>query len=327
MFDMIPVIRASTLGPLITEIKRRGLDPAIIFSQLELPANTIKENLLLPAEKVYSIATMCAVLAKDPYFGAHVGDKFHPDDWPTMGKVWTEASSLNSFLNGLILNIPSNEGSSVKYNLSINASRSTFQIKRTFQPSVSVGQVSGFFTGLMLRFFKRALKEKCDCSKIIVQLSDPNSIPEYIIPADRLALGDNTEMLIVFPTEWLDIPVSSINSPSFTSKKVPTETLKIFKAIVKTLEFDPFPKLDSVANLLSIHPKALQRELRAQETSYSIVIDRERKKRALKMLQNDNYSIQQISKLLGYSAANNFIRTFKRWTGMTPAKYRRSMQK
>ena len=43
------------------------------------------------------------------------------------------------------------------------------------------------------------------------------------------------------------------------------------------------------------------------------------------MLQEDRYSLSEIAFLTGYSEQSAFNRAFKRWMGMTPAAYRKSL--
>lgn len=48
--------------------------------------------------------------------------------------------------------------------------------------------------------------------------------------------------------------------------------------------------------------------------------------RAKQLLREDNYNVSQISELLGYSAIHYFSRQFKKFTGMSPVEYSRSIK-
>ena len=45
---------------------------------------------------------------------------------------------------------------------------------------------------------------------------------------------------------------------------------------------------------------------------------------AIAMLQEEHYALSEIAFLPGYSAQSAFNRAFKRWTGVTPAAYRKT---
>ena len=42
------------------------------------------------------------------------------------------------------------------------------------------------------------------------------------------------------------------------------------------------------------------------------------------MLRDDSYALSEIAFLTGYSEQSAFNRAFKRWTGQTPAAYRKA---
>lgn len=45
---------------------------------------------------------------------------------------------------------------------------------------------------------------------------------------------------------------------------------------------------------------------------------------AKQYLKETNMSLQVISDLLGYGQTSSFIRAFKRWNGMTPARFQKT---
>ena len=67
--------------------------------------------------------------------------------------------------------------------------------------------------------------------------------------------------------------------------------------------------------------------LTQQETSFTAIVDDEREKRALRLLSTPSLTMESVAAQLGYSSVSNFVRAFHRWTGQTPAAYRRGVQK
>jgi AraC-like DNA-binding protein len=84
-----------------------------------------------------------------------------------------------------------------------------------------------------------------------------------------------------------------------------------------------FPSFDKVAQQLNMSERSLRRRLSAENTSYSQVVEALRTKIASRYLQGTEIPSISIATLLGYSAPANFLRAFKRATGMTPEQYRR----
>lgn len=84
-----------------------------------------------------------------------------------------------------------------------------------------------------------------------------------------------------------------------------------------------FHSLDEVAALTGMSTRTLKRRLAALGTAFSTLLEDEQRKRALVLLRADELSIDQIAARVGYSEVANFTRAFRRWTGTTPAAYRR----
>ena len=71
--------------------------------------------------------------------------------------------------------------------------------------------------------------------------------------------------------------------------------------------------------------RTLQRRLASAGVTYSDLVLEIRLKRARELLGDQSKPIEQIAVTLGYSDASNFTRAFKKWSGVTPARYRHSV--
>jgi AraC-like DNA-binding protein len=87
-----------------------------------------------------------------------------------------------------------------------------------------------------------------------------------------------------------------------------------------------FSSLQIVAERLGVSPRTLKRRLAARDVSFSELVERERRERALMLLRSP-MSIDQVAERLEYSTASTFVRAFHRWTGTTPAVYRRASRR
>jgi AraC-like DNA-binding protein len=83
---------------------------------------------------------------------------------------------------------------------------------------------------------------------------------------------------------------------------------------------------DDVAQMLSMHRRTLNRRLKAQGTTFHKELDRTRFKVARELLIGTHISLDDIAAALGYSSVSPFMRTFRRWTGTTPGRWRRSAE-
>lgn len=76
------------------------------------------------------------------------------------------------------------------------------------------------------------------------------------------------------------------------------------------------------AKQLCMHERSLHRKLREHGTSFQRELDNVRYEKARALLANSAMPIARIATALNYTDASAFNRAFKRWTGMSPARWR-----
>jgi AraC-like DNA-binding protein len=86
-----------------------------------------------------------------------------------------------------------------------------------------------------------------------------------------------------------------------------------------------FRTLEEVAARLKLSTRTMKRKLANAGISYLGLLDEARLERARRLLASEGPSVDEIASTLGYSDTANFTRAFRRWTGTTPAAYRRSL--
>jgi AraC-like DNA-binding protein len=79
---------------------------------------------------------------------------------------------------------------------------------------------------------------------------------------------------------------------------------------------------DRVARCVGMNPRTLRVRLRQEGVALSAIVDELRLEISQRELLRADTPIKQIAERVGFSEVSAFHRAFKRWTGMTPAKYR-----
>lgn len=82
--------------------------------------------------------------------------------------------------------------------------------------------------------------------------------------------------------------------------------------------------IEKTAAALKLHPRNLQRQLQSEQTRFADLQSEARFRAALDLMRNTQ-DLEQISEQLGFSDRRSFTRAFKRWSGMTPTAFRRSL--
>jgi AraC-like DNA-binding protein len=83
------------------------------------------------------------------------------------------------------------------------------------------------------------------------------------------------------------------------------------------------PNVWAAARDLGMSERSLRRQLTADGKSYRDLVRTALEASAGSMLRDPTRSIKETASALGFANATAFHRAFKRWTGMTPAEYRR----
>lgn len=97
----------------------------------------------------------------------------------------------------------------------------------------------------------------------------------------------------------------------------------LYRLLVSRFPYGKLPTLDHVASLVGVSPATIKRKLHSAGMSYRKVLDRLRFDEACQLLASPQMTEREIAHELGYSGTNNFVRSFRRLTGMTPGQYRR----
>ena len=83
-----------------------------------------------------------------------------------------------------------------------------------------------------------------------------------------------------------------------------------------------FPSLERVADSLAMSSRTLRRKLGQQNVRFQDLLDEERRRIAEDLLLHSAMPIQQIAEKCGFSDAQNFAQSFRRWQGMSPSQFR-----
>jgi AraC-like DNA-binding protein len=81
---------------------------------------------------------------------------------------------------------------------------------------------------------------------------------------------------------------------------------------------------ETVARALYMSSRKLQRLLQSAGTTFNTILNEIRQDLAQNYLNEEENSMTEIAFLLGFSESSAFSRAFKRWMGVSPAKYRKA---
>jgi AraC-like DNA-binding protein len=181
-------------------------------------------------------------------------------------------------------------------------------------------------------FAGRTLRGTAECA-----FPEPAYIKRVPFATDMLRF-DRPAHRLVFAAELLDVPLVSADPVAVQLAQAQCERElamlvdaglpgRVRAALVVTDasggKGGGFRSVDEVARLVHMSTRTLKRKLAALGTSYSAILDETRRQRALLLLEDRGLPLAEIAGRLGYTELPNFTRAFRKWTGTTPAAFRK----
>ncbi len=82
------------------------------------------------------------------------------------------------------------------------------------------------------------------------------------------------------------------------------------------------PAVEDIADVLRVSPRTLQRRLQDDGYSFQRVLEEARRQLARHYLAHSHFDLNDAAFLLGYNDAGSFVRAFRAWEGVPPARWR-----
>jgi AraC-like DNA-binding protein len=139
---------------------------------------------------------------------------------------------------------------------------------------------------------------------------------------------------LVFPREALELPLVMADAGALELARAQCdrelESLARESSLVARVRAlvregpDAVGTVEQLAQRWGMSVRTLKRKLAAHDTSFSELVTAQRREVSMQLLRG-GASVEKIADRLGYSDAQNFSRAFRRWTGVTPSAYRKSL--
>ena len=164
--------------------------------------------------------------------------------------------------------------------------------------------------------------------------TDPIDLGVYAPELDDLPMSFNQpQTSLWFDRKWLSKPLPTLQSSqrppandnertSLVPSAPSTEPVGQLEQVVESTLGHPEMSLQLTAAITGTSPRTLQRRLAEHGTSFSRLLQTVRFRTARRFLRTPEMPLTEIAKRLGYTDLANFVRAFKRWTGIGPTEFR-----
>ncbi len=320
--------------PIIHNVVHRGHSIESLFKLVPIRSDLMTDpDNRIEAAQYDQLMEKAADLCKDAYFGLQLGASYTLDSMGMIGYILLNSSTLRqAFENYQRYNILLCSG--VVYELHVAGGEAVF----TFNVLDAMRRPSYHLMDSIVASIYRILQKLAGQSLSPKRVSLVQEEPVDTEPYARL-FGPNLiygakETTLVFYAEVLDLPIVYRNP----------QLLQVVEAhaaqMIRTLKFEEtfsetvshaiirqfngtVPRIHDISRSLGMSIRAIQLQLKREDTRFKDLLAVIRKNMAEGYLKNPAFTISDISYALGFSEPVAFHTAFKKWTGQTPGQYRK----
>jgi len=270
---------------------------------------------------------------ENPCLAIKVGESLPPGAIHGLGLGWLASDSLKSALKRLVrFQRLVSTNADIRLGETGDSYELIGQPKRTpknFEPASADALLA-----LILRLCRLALGESMTPREVQLAHNPSTCLGAYQTYFGCTVIPDAPRYALVFDKELLEQILPGANpllariNDDAVSDYLARYELADFATQVRRLLIDTLTESGSdqaaVARELNVSVRQLQRELQERGLTFKGLVEEVRRELAISYLTEKQKSIGEITYLLGYTEPANFGRSFKKWTGTTPAAFRAS---
>lgn len=322
---------------LVAEFEARGLDSSALLAQSGIDAGRladIREKLLL--EELSQLTRNAVAMTDDPGLGLAIGSKVPLNVLQLLSSLLLAQRSIRDASSTFVrYSALMSEGST--YRLIEEGEVATWAVLPDLPPNdvtrvlIDYALVLAARVGRQLRppgeseetrllavrfqhaepSYAARYKDVFKCSLLFAQPVNGLVFPRSILDHEQSHADDTVDTLLRESAERLLRESTQVLSWGDRTRGVLRYNASLSDAT-----------LESVARALKLSGRGLGRRLRAENLSFSGLLDEARCRVACEQLGRVDMTTQEVADMLGFSEVSAFFRAFKRWTGSTPSEFR-----
>ncbi len=332
------LIRTRSLTPVVDIIRRYDLAPETMIEPLGIDIRTLRHPRYedqLELEQAYDLLETVAEQTDCYFLGALLGSEESLALLGPIGLLMEHSPDVNTALQVMLKNQRVQQ-QLTEIRLTTYGNRVSLEvIPRDYGNREGVRHFTEAVVYSMAKFLRIIIGSDFRADRICLAHGKPGEIAPY----RRLALTtvnfSEEENAVVFGKEYLSRKKSRVDEDlgqaltsylALLQENASDDLLTNLDYTIRRQLRSGTCSLQRVAEELHVHPRYLQRRLKAMGTSFSEALAAYRSRQAMALLEDPTLQITQIAHRLGYSDATAFGQAFKKWFGRMPSEYRRQLR-
>lgn len=314
-----------------------GVDSVELFTRCRLDHSRLRDpGARFSYAGVTRLWELAAQVTRDPGFGLTVASLWHPTTLHALGYSWFASNNLQEAYERLgryarFISTAANgamqiEQSADSYSLILDTSRMKV---RPAKVAIDAGlgmilNMSRAAYGEHFRVLRVALRhEALGGERYLERFNDVIGAPvAFAQPENAIWLDPK---MVAEPLATANPELARVSDQIVTDYMAQLDrndvTMRVKSKLIERL---PGGKVDEegIASSINVSQRSLQRKLRKQGISFSQLLENTRRELSLQYVRDPQYSLHEVSFLLGFAEPGNFSRAFKRWYGQSPSRFR-----
>ncbi|UCF45941.1 MAG: AraC family transcriptional regulator [Myxococcales bacterium] len=320
---------------LAAELKRRGFSDDEIFEGTRLSwTQLLEEDHFVSFEQFRRLARRGMELTGEGWLGLDVGRSTQISSHGPLGYAMVASPDV-----GQVLNLAERYSSLRLRIVEFGVERAGGRVRLRIEDTVGWGDVSEYVSlhifGALCLLLETVTGMPLPDTRIAFTYAEPAWAGEYATRFGGVTLRFDA------PASMIDMPESFASAPCITADATAfRQAVRLCERAEARRQSDgnvaqrvldrlldrqgDYPSLSEMAKDLYMSNRTLIRKLKAQGTSYQMLLDDVRQELAVWYLRQTDMPVEAIAERLGYRDTSNFSRTCKRWFGLTPRAIRQS---
>jgi AraC-like DNA-binding protein len=326
------VVSISILSQLFSYLTSQDVDIDTFLRSLNIDPESVRSpDSYIPLETYLLIQDEAAEYANDPYLGLHMGEFAEAGSWSilgymmmnckTLGEAFEKSARYHRIIGNLI------EGNAHlklnKIKVSLATPPHTPKMSRHCYESTISSTV---------RMMRTLTGKQINPLEVTFIYPEPASRSEYERVFRCPVLFGQKDNSFTIDLNVIFTPIKYANPDMLqyfenyaqeflADMERRNEYARTVTKIILSKLDDEGLSIEKVAREMSVSVRTLQNRLKEEGVVFSELLTDTRQKLAKKYLQED-YSVEQITYLLGFSEPSVFRKAFKKWSGVTPRQFR-----
>jgi AraC-like DNA-binding protein len=310
-------------------IRSLGADPGSVLAEAGLGPNALAApDQTVPYPAIGRLLDAAAARTGCGHFGLLAGRLWRLEDLGLLGEAVRHSPTVGEALRTLAVHQHLNSGGGLAF--LIERDTHVDLGYAIYHPDVvRTDQVYDAVLAAGVRFLRELAGDTFAPSEVLLPHRRPLDARAYRSAFHHAARYDADIAALRFPAGWMQRPVAAAD---------PARRAAALRQIGTQLRGELVPRAmralrllmlhgdvsgESTARMLAMHRRTLNRRLKAQGTTFQFMLDRVRFGVARQLLESTGMTLDDVAAALGYTSVSPFMRSFRRWTGTTPGRWRR----